>query len=180
MGQIDINGAHCFDDAEAKMENKISDEILKQISEGEFIDLLSSHWNHTRVLFALVTQLRDAGYTGTLSEMVGQACALQEAARWIPVEERLPETKQDILVIVKNKKPRVEKACYIPPKTILAEDFLSDECDCESVQEYDEENDSYWVVEGWWESSWESDANWKLSGEVTHWMPLPVPPEGEK
>jgi flagellar motility protein MotE (MotC chaperone) len=59
MGQIDINGAHCFDDAEAKMENKISDEILKQISEGEFIDpcinrphLLSQSWSRKNVLFA--------------------------------------------------------------------------------------------------------------------------------
>ena len=45
------------------------------------------------------TKWREAGYTGTLSEMVGQACALQEATRWIPVEERLPEDEKFVLLI---------------------------------------------------------------------------------
>ncbi len=100
-----------------------------------------------------------------------------EAMKWVPVGERLPEAKQSVLVIVKHRQRHIEKACYIPPKTVLAEDFLSDEFDCEDAEEYDEENDCYWVKEGWWEDSWEADNNWKMSGEVTHWMPLPVQPE---
>lgn len=102
--------------------------------------------------------------------------ALQEQVRWVPVGERLPEAKQEVLAIVKYNKIHTEKVCYIPPRTVLSEDFLSDECDCESVEDYDAENDCYWVKEGWWEASFEADTNWKLSGEVTHWMPLPLPP----
>ncbi len=48
-------------------------------------DAETSQNHNAAVIDPLVTQLRDAGYTGTLSEMVGQACALQEATRWIPV-----------------------------------------------------------------------------------------------
>jgi hypothetical protein len=109
--------------------------------------------------------------------MMEELAALQDKVRWVPVSERLPEAKQSVLVIVKRGQRHTEKACYIPPKTVLAEDFLSDEFDCEDAEEYDEENDCYWVVEGWWEDSWEADSNWKMSGEVTHWMPLPAQPE---
>ena len=108
--------------------------------------------------------------------------AEREKNRWISVKERLP--KSNILVNVSYRLEsglRVrQSAIYIAPKTILAEDFLSDDIDCSDAEEYDEENDCYWVVEGWWEDSFESDMNYKISREITHWQPLPEPPEREE
>jgi hypothetical protein len=91
---------------------------------------------------AVIAQLRDAGYTGTLSEMVGQACELKEATRWIPVEERLPNECEECLLLNKNKS--------------------------QFVGWLDEASLLMWIdtIEGY------------VSDDVTHWMPLPVLPEG--
>ena len=116
---------------------------------------------------------RDAALTAKVRE---------ECARWISVEDRLPETLIGVLVRYTTFQgiPRTTVAQYVAPKTVLDEDFLDE--DAEGCSEYDEEKDCYWVVEGWWENSWESETNWKLTGTVTHWMPLPEPPTilGEK
>ena len=117
-----------------------------------------------------------------LTYLKSELSAEREKHRWISVEERLP--KSNILVNVSYRLKsglRVrQSAIYIAPKTILAEDFLSDDIDCSDAEEYDEENDCYWVVEGWWEDSFESDMNYKISREITHWQPLPEPPEREE
>jgi len=96
---------------------------------------------------------------------------------WIPCETRLPESLRPVFAKVKmNGKIFIVAAQYVAPKTVLASDFLDDEYR-EGAEEYDEEMDDYWVVEGWWENSIESDVNWKLSGEVIEWRPLPAAPE---
>lgn len=95
---------------------------------------------------------------------------------WISVEDRLPECQQRVLAYYSNEfgKKRIELACYIPPKTVKSEDYLSDEA--EGCEWYDEENDCYWVNEGWFEDSWEADTNWAITVPITHWMPLPKTP----
>ena len=105
---------------------------------------------------------------------------LEAGQRWVPVGERLPTAQRRVMAFYKTDtgKARYELACYIPPKSVLSEDFLDSDY-CDGVKEYDEENDCYWVVEGWWESSWEADTNWKISENVTHWRPLPQPPARE-
>jgi len=106
---------------------------------------------------------------------------LNKLAQWIPVSERLPECKKSVFVscISPHTGNRfTQKAVYISPKTVLADDFLSDECDCsDGIMEYDEENDCYWVTEGWFEDSLEAEINYHITWEVTHWLPLPNPHE---
>lgn len=49
----------------------------------------------------------------------------------------------------------------------------------EGVDEYDEANDRYTYVEGWWEmlDNWDEYGFVKVySGAPTHWHPLPDPP----
>lgn len=102
------------------------------------------------------------------------------SGEWVRVESRLPESRRRVLVSYTNEcgARRIEIACYIPPRTVRAEDFLSEDY-AEGCEEYDEENDCFWVIEGWWEDSSEAEINWQITSPVTHWAPLPEPPSKE-
>lgn len=75
-----------------------------------------------------------------------------QVPRWIPVEERLPEYGV----------------------RVLATDMYEED-DCTGIwtrEEYpDDPEDGCWIDEPGW---------WHAFDEVTHWMPLPEPPEEEK
>ncbi|MEK0313723.1 DUF551 domain-containing protein [Cohnella sp. 56] len=97
---------------------------------------------------------------------------------WIPVSRRMPEVQTPVLATYSTKtymdKTRsvVVMAQYFPAKTVKACDFLQDGVD----GDYDEDQDEYFVPEGWWESSDEAETVYALTHDVTHWMPLPKPP----
>ena len=98
---------------------------------------------------------------------------------WIKTDAEKPKALEKVLAYGLNAlgKGRIVMAQYIPPKTVLSEDFLSDEFGCE-CDEYDEENDCYWVTEGWWESSEEADTNWQISLKITHFARVHPPTPG--
>jgi hypothetical protein len=82
-----------------------------------------------------IEQLKQALHDARI-ENSGQAAELErirEARRWIPVEERLPETRDPVLTL-----------------------WISG---MQSVKQYDEQH------------------GWNTGAQVTHWMPLPEPPE---
>ena len=72
--------------------------------------------------------------------------------KWISVKDRLPDCMGEVLVIVSGK----------PHENITLDGAYE-------IAEYD-------PVEGWILEMW---PEW-CSGVVTHWMPLPEPPEEEK
>lgn len=97
---------------------------------------------------------------------------------WVSVDERLPEPDVVVLAAYKNLhgKWRRIRAVYIPAKT---RELHYDYDELEGV--YDEESDTYYWEEGWYEAidNWDEFAYITVSGgKVTHWMPLPTPPEG--
>lgn len=100
---------------------------------------------------------------------------MAEFGVWTSVEEEKPASEQRVFVHYKNEcdKDRTEIAQYIAPFTVKADEFLEDDYD-HSCSEYNEADDEFYVVEGWWESSWEADTNWKISREIDYWMPLPL------
>lgn len=65
---------------------------------------------------------------------------------------------------------------YAEANKIIAGGF-SDDCDCE----YSEEDDEYYLCEGWYEviKNWDDYNSVTVEDFVTHWMPLPPPPKGE-
>jgi len=102
------------------------------------------------------------------------------AAGWIPIESKFPTKKQRVYVVCKSVQFNGDitwyqtMAEYIPPMEVKEEDYMSE--DFYGDGDYDEEEDEYYTPEGFYEWQSESDRNWKISTEVTHWMPLFVIP----
>lgn len=94
---------------------------------------------------------------------------------WVSVKDRLPKALQPVLAIVKDQygESRVLVE-YVPPKTVLAEDFVNEESG-DGLDEYDEEKDCYWTKEGWFEWQREAEIHFLICGDVTHWQHLPNP-----
>lgn len=94
---------------------------------------------------------------------------------WVPVAERMPASGAKVLACYRNSHGHWRRicACWVAAKT--------EESNSESeIGEYDESTDTYYDPEGWYEQI----NNWDMysavavhEGEVTHWMPLPPPPQ---
>ena len=119
-------------------------------------------------------------------DSAGKITPLPIQPQWISVNDRMPKTEQKVLVSIKtaygNRYTTV--AAHVGYHERNSEsDGWSLECEID-WDEYDEENDWYWVPECWYEVNFVDDnTNWiidKVDGEITHWMPLPKPPKEVK
>ena len=89
-----------------------------------------------------------------------------------PVKEK-PERQQRVLVLCKASWGNyVSIAEYIPKLTVPEEIFMAEEFWGEG--DYCEKDDAYYTPEGWYESSFVSDYNWKITDKIIMWEPLPV------
>ena len=94
---------------------------------------------------------------------------------WTPVTESLPAKGRKVLAFYTNSRGngRTIRAEWVSPKT-------SESGDDSDIGEYDEDTDCYYDPEGWYEcmDNWD---DYRLitvhEGEVSHWMPMPAPPE---
>ena len=102
---------------------------------------------------------------------------------WVSVDDRLPESGAHVLICCEmhryGGKIAGKYVCdgyYAEANKIIADGF-PDECDCE----YSEEDDEYYLCEGWYEviKNWDDYNSVAVEDFVTHWMPIPEPPKGE-
>ncbi len=147
----------------------------------KLVDLL--HLVHVKVA-DLVLEDNEKTYSDAIGmeadHLIANGVTVQE---WIPVDDRLPESGVHVLICCEMHRYGGEIAgkyvCdgyYAEANKIIAGGF-SDECECE----YSEEDDEYYLCEGWYEviKNWDDYNSVAVEDFVTHWMPLPEPPKGE-
>ena len=117
-------------------------------------------------------------YEGQAEYLIAHGVTVQE---WISVNARLPENGAHVLLCCEMHRYGGEIAgkyvCdgyYAEANKIIAGGF-PDDCDCE----YSGEDDEYYLCEGWYEviKNWDDYNSVAVEDFVTHWMPLPEPPE---
>ena len=92
---------------------------------------------------------------------------------WKEVKHALP-TSIPVLAYGKNShnKGRTIKAMWIPKF------HSADIGDYDGDTDYDEDTDTYYWPEGWYEWNLSDDTNYFVSEiEITHWMKMPEPPQ---
>lgn len=100
------------------------------------------------------------------------ASLVERLVIWIDAEKEKPMCQQFVLIAYTDRHgiKRITMGWYCPRYT-LESDLFEDEVD----DEYNDENDQYYVKEGWNDGSWEADYHIRIDN-VTHWMPLPAHP----
>lgn len=107
----------------------------------------------------------------------------KKCIKWIPVSERLPEAEKEVLAMCRTSTGGKYfcTAIYIP-KGMLRDDSWFN-WDYEICEEYSEENDDYFVPEGWYERYYNYDEYGcgRIEDTVTHWAEtVPEPAEEKK
>ena len=93
--------------------------------------------------------------------------------RWIPCSEGLPEDTVIVTVETKTFKHKyVCEAVWVPRWSKKAEYDNWEDC-----SEYNEDEDEYYVLEGWYERvhNWDEYSFVGIEDDVIAWMPLPEP-----
>ena len=94
-------------------------------------------------------------------------------SEWISVKDKMPESGRNVLAYYVNEygKYRIVKAFYA--------DRFSIEHDDDEYFDYNEEEDRYYLPQGWHESidNFDEYSSVKIRSDVTKWMQLPEPPK---
>ena len=119
-----------------------------------------------------------------IERLTAENAALREKVpQWISVEDRLPEPETDVLIVCnRNGYVFVTPAIYEDGK-MLTQESAWNWSDIYGYGLYSEEDDDYYIPEGWWENRQfnpDDVYNNPVDCTVTHWMPLPGAPEGDK
>lgn len=115
---------------------------------------------------------------------VNEACRMGmealERTRWIPCRERLPDTETEVLALCRRGGVSFVCPAMYEDGTIITSESIWNWNEIEGYGLYSEEADDWYIPEGWWEYrqfNGDDVYNNIIDCAVTHWMPLPEPPE---
>lgn len=98
---------------------------------------------------------------------------------WISVKDKLPEPETEVLAVCVRNGYRFICPVIFEDGTMLTQNSMWNWYELGNYGTYNEENDDYFVPEGWWENRQftpDDIYNNPVDCTVTHWMPLPEPP----
>lgn len=113
-------------------------------------------------------------------------CPLPDAAPvglWISAKDKLPEAEAEVLAVCNRNGFRFVVPAIYEDGTVLSQDSMWNWYELDAYGTYSEENDDYFVPDGWWENRQftpDDVYNNPVDCVVTHWMPLPEPPKGAR
>ena len=122
-----------------------------------------------------------AAAVATIERLTAENAALREKVpQWISVQDRLPEPETDVLIVCnRNGYVFVTPAIYEDGK-MLTQESAWNWSDIYGYGLYSEEDDDYYIPEGWWENRQfnpDDVYNNPVDCTVTHWMQLPGAPD---
>ncbi len=95
------------------------------------------------------------------------------------MEDKLPDAETEVLVVCDRNGFRFVCPAIYEDGTVLTQDSMWSWYDLGNYETYSEENDDYFIPEGWWENRQftpDDVYNNPVDCAVIHWMPLPAPP----
>lgn len=99
---------------------------------------------------------------------------------WISVKDRLPEDGQHVLVVCEIHPIGRASRKYVCEAFYARKFSISDVSSEDDIAyDYNEEDDEYYLEEGWYECvhNWDEYSSIIIEDFVTHWMPMPEPPK---
>lgn len=108
------------------------------------------------------------------------AADVEPVRRWIPCSERLPEPETEVLTVCKRGEISFVVPAMYEDGKMLRDDSIWNWNEIEGYGLYSEDADDWFIPEGWWEYRQFNDDdvyNNLIDCAVTHWQPLPEPPE---
>ena len=98
---------------------------------------------------------------------------------WRRVKDKLPKPETEVLAICVRNGYRFICPVIFEDGTMLTQNSMWNWYELGNYGTYSEENDDYFVPEGWWENRQftpDDIYNNPVDCTVTHWMPLPKKP----
>ena len=117
-----------------------------------------------------------AGCMDVAEEILEGLPSMESEHKWIPCSEKMPS--ETVIATVETKVYRyVCEAVWIPRWTWKASFYF----EWEDCSEYKEEDDEYYVIEGWYERvhNWDEYEYVAIDDNVIAWMPIPTSYKGE-
>lgn len=104
-------------------------------------------------------------------------------AEWISVKDKLPESGKIVLLLCEIRYSGGKVCGHYVCDGYYAKRYTETvyRCGDDIACEYNEEDDEYYLEEGWYEviKNWDEYNSIVISDFVTYWQPLPEPPKGE-